>query len=146
MKYEDKIFDKAKQYCDDNKYRFTAPRQYVLKILLKHHKPMGAYDVLEELSKSIDKPTPPTVYRAIDFWREHGFVHKVESLNAYITCCEDHTHQDTHFLVCDDCHMVDEIHHPRPTNNIPEGFRVKRTWVETHGTCNACSQQAGLAS
>lgn len=133
--------EKAQRYCEANGLRFTAPRRYVLEILHQHQKPMGAYEVLEKLHDYIDSPKPPTAYRAIEFWRDHGFVHKVESLNAFITCCEGHAHKDTHFLVCGDCHKVEEIHHSAlNTDNIPDGFKVTQTWVETHGICATCSK------
>jgi Fur family zinc uptake transcriptional regulator len=132
----------AEQYCESNKLRFTDPRRRVLEILLSDQKPMGAYDVLEQLGQFIDNPKPPTAYRAIDFWREHGFLHKVESLNAYVICCEEHTHNDTHFLVCDDCNNVEELHtHNSKNMKTQNGFVSKRTFTETHGICGECVQE-----
>lgn len=132
---------KAEQYCDANHLRFTEPRRRVLEILLKAKTPMGAYDVLDHLGQYIDNPKPPTAYRAIDFWREHGFAHKIESLNAYMACCESHDHGDTHFLICDDCHDVEEIHaHQSQSIDVPTGFVTKRTFTETHGTCGECAK------
>ena len=142
----DKItpIQKAEQYCADNQLRFTQPRQFVLEILFNNKKPMGAYDILKELGRFIDTPKPPTAYRAIDFWREHGFVHKIESLNTYMACCtnhEDHAH-DINFLVCNDCNTVDELHtHPEKNNHLPKGFIAKRQFTEIHGTCETCSQK-----
>lgn len=131
----------AEQYCLDNQLRLTPPRQYVLDILAKADKPLGAYDVLERLGQYIDKPKPPTAYRAIDFWKDHGFVHKIESLNAYVACCEEHTHHNTHFLICDDCNGVEEVHsHDVKDIEVPKGFVSKRTFTETHGTCEDCQK------
>ena len=101
---------------------------------------MGAYDILEKLGAYIDNPKPPTAYRAIDFWKDHGFVHKIESLNAYMACCEDHMHGDAHFLICDDCHSVEEIHNHQKNENLPKGFVAKKTLTETHGTCQECAK------
>ena len=132
----------AEKYCADNQLRFTDPRRHVLDILAQSKGPLGAYDVLERLGQYINKPKPPTAYRAIDFWREHGFVHKIESLNAYIACCEDHKHHNTHFLVCDDCNTVTELHHHNDNaKSLPMGFVAKRTFTETHGTCESCVQE-----
>jgi Fur family zinc uptake transcriptional regulator len=133
----------ARRYCEKNGHRFTLPRKYVLSILLNSKNPIGAYDILEKLGEFIDKPKPPTAYRALDFWQQQGFVHKIESLNVYMACCDDHAHHnhDTHFLVCDDCHSVNEIHH-HPENNVslPTGFVVRKTFTETHGICGACAK------
>ena len=136
------ILHQAKVYCEERQYRFTDPRRYVLEILLHNQKPMGAYNVLKQLGQYIKDPKPPTAYRAIDFWREHGFVHKIESLNSFIACCDGHLHHDTHFLVCDDCSVVQELHshdHPQNDNKLPAGFKAKRTFIETHGTCADCA-------
>ena len=135
------LLKKAQDYCDQNQHRFTDPRRLVLEILANNEKPMGAYDVLDQLGQYIDNPKPPTAYRAIDFWKEHGFVHKIESLNSYITCCEDHTHDNTHFLVCDDCNNVEEIHtHRTHAETLPDGFVAKKTFTETHGVCGECTK------
>lgn len=136
-----KIVKKAHDYCADKKLRLTPPRLYVLEILAKAKNPMGAYDVLAKLGDYIDHPKPPTAYRAIDFWSEHGFIHRIESLNAYVTCCQEHTHDDVHFLVCDDCHSVDELHlHKKEKAVLPAGFLATKTFTETHGTCTSCSR------
>jgi Fur family zinc uptake transcriptional regulator len=138
---DDRFIKSAKKYCSDNHLRLTPPRQYILEILAKSNVPLGAYDILKKLGHYIDNPKPPTAYRAIDFWREHGFVHKIESLNAFITCCEGHTHHhDTHFLVCDDCHAVEELHVHNQTHNLPKGFVAKKTFTETHGRCRECAE------
>ncbi|MGB4058039.1 MAG: hypothetical protein WBK77_08155 [Alphaproteobacteria bacterium] len=72
-----------------------------------HHrckrKPLGAYEIPERLGKKIKNPKPPTVYRAIEFWAEHGFIHRVESLNAYVACEAGHQHKSAQFMVCNDC-------------------------------------------
>ena len=132
----------AQKYCLNNGLRLTAPRLYVLSILGNENEPMGAYDVLKKLSLYIKTPKPPTVYRALDFWQKHGFVHKIESLNAFITRHENYQDKDTHFLVCDGCNSVQELHDIRDTNhhkNIPTEFVAKRTFTETHGICGECT-------
>jgi Fur family zinc uptake transcriptional regulator len=133
------LIKSTEAYCQDNGLRLTPPRKFSLSILSQSKTPMGAYDVLDKLGEYINPPKPPTAYHALDFWRKHGFVHKIESLNAYMACCEDHTYSDTHFLVCDDCSSVTELHHySHKDEALPQGFVAKRTFTETHGTCGAC--------
>lgn len=135
-----KLIEKAKAYCTNKGLRLTPPRLYVLEIFARAEKSMGAYDVLAKLGEYIDNPKPPTAYRAIDFWREHGFIHRVESLNAYVTCCQDHAHHNVHFLVCDDCNSVSEVHLQKTkTEVLPAGFVATKTFAETHGTCGTCT-------
>jgi len=140
----DKVtFKKAEIFCEANKYRFTKPRAEVLKIILSSHKPLGAYDILERLAKTINNPKPPTAYRAIDFWQEHGFVHKIESLSAYIACDADHRHQGSQFIICDNCGISIETHLcalPKEfKNSVLENAFTPSSWnLEIHGLCIKC--------
>ena len=133
----------ATDYCKERGIRFTEPRQFVLEIIADAKKPMGAYDILEKLGKKLDDPKPPTAYRAIEFLSEHGFIHRIESLNAYVTCHSDHRHQGSQFMICDDCGTVEETHlchlpDPLIKKTIDAGFHLNRWNVELHGLCGKC--------
>ena len=147
MSYKQALVKQVADYCEKNGIRFTEPRQFVLEIIADAQKPIGAYDVLAELGKKLDNPKPPTAYRAIDFLQEHGFIHRIESMNAYIACHSDHLHQGSQFMICDTCGTVAETH----LCHLPEalskkthdaGFHVTRWNVELHGQCNACYKPA----
>ena len=138
----------AESYCNQHGLRYTDPRRYVLDILIQADGALGAYDILERLNAYIDNPKPPTAYRAIEFWQEQGFVHKIESLNSYIACCRNHgcshtrrAHHSIKFLICDDCHMVRELHDKDSTQDIEEqhNFKINRQITELHGVCASCS-------
>lgn len=123
--------------------RVTEPRRHVLEILAKSKKPLSAYDVLAQLAKKIDNPKPPTAYRALDFLVAHGFAHRIESLNAYICCSENHRHNGAQYLICDSCGNVEEIHlcHiPEPLVNQAKDkkFSTELWNVELHGKCQKC--------
>ena len=96
-------------YGEKNGHRVTEPREYVLGIIAAADKPLTAYDVLDALAEKLDKPKPPTAYRALEFLMQHGFVHRIESLNAYIACAEDHKHQGSQFMICDGCGRVRKL-------------------------------------
>ena len=69
--------------CLRQGYHLTPLRRWVLDIFTNSAAPLGAYAILEELSRrKMKQIAPPTVYRTLDFFLEHGFVHKIESLNA----------------------------------------------------------------
>jgi len=93
------LLKKAEQFCEDNTHRLTQPRREVLKIISSSKKPIGAYDILKKLGKTLKDPKPPTAYRAIDFWQEHGFIHRIESLNAFVSCLAGHNHEGSQFMV-----------------------------------------------
>ncbi|MED7787691.1 transcriptional repressor [Francisella sp. 19X1-34] len=133
---------KAQLYCEKNKHRFTKPRQEVLQVIMQQTMPIAAYDILKILS--IKKEVkPPTIYRAIDFWSKHGFIHRVESLNSYIACDLNHKHQGTQVIICDNCGMTKEIclNDFQIVNKVQslESFKVKNWNVEIHGLCQECA-------
>lgn len=137
------ILKKATDYCDINKHRLTEPRLAVLKIITSSKKPLGAYEILDKLGKTIENPKPPTAYRAIDFWLEHGFIHRIGSLNAFVTCDEDHKHTGSQFMICNDCGNVEEIHLCHLPKDLDKkvknnGFKMAHWSTEISGQCVRC--------
>lgn len=138
------ILKDFKNYCDQNDLRITPPREYVLEIIAKNDKPMTAYDILDALGGKLDKPKPPTAYRALEFLAEHGFIHRIESLNAYVVCHENHKHEGGQFLICDGCGGVEEIHLCSMPKTLQDkvkdqGFALHHWNVEVHGMCSNCA-------
>ena len=138
----------AEQVCERNGARLTALRKRVLELVWQSHRPMGAYDLLETLAREDDRrPAPPTVYRALDFLQEHGLVHRIASLNAFIGCdSPEHTHQG-HFLICRQCRVAIELDQSliQPTiRRVAEqqGFTVEAETVEISGLCAHCQEVA----
>src|SRR5919204_1424092 len=82
----DRALDRAAQLCEERGARLTALRREVLALVWRGHEPVGAYAILEALRRSHPGAAPPTVYRALDFLIEHGLIHRIESLNAYVGC------------------------------------------------------------
>ena len=92
----------AEAVCEQRAQKFTPIRRQVLQALLSSHRPLGAYEVIDELAKSMPRPAPITVYRALDFLMTNGLVHRIESRNAYLACV--HSHDEAAlvaFLICD---------------------------------------------
>src|SRR5258706_14166149 len=102
--------DHAERVCARRAQKFTPIRRQVLQALLSSHRPLGAYEVIDELAKSMPRPAPITVYRALDFLMENGLVHRIESRNAYLACAHDHDAAAmVAFLICERCGSVGEI-------------------------------------
>ena len=81
----------AETVCEARAQKFTPIRRQVLGALLSSHRPLGAYEIIDELAKSMPRPAPITVYRALDFLMANGLVHRIESGNAYLACAaHDH--------------------------------------------------------
>ncbi len=143
MSDQSTIVDQAELFCALHKERLTTPRLEVLKIIAGSLKPLGAYEVLKRLGEVIKSPKPPTAYRAIDFWEESGFIHRIESLNAYLACHADHKHKGGQFIICDGCGMALEIHICKLPESLKKNTEENQfaplSWsVEVHGLCEKC--------
>lgn len=135
---------KLEAYCAAQDLRLTPPRMIAFAIVTKAKTPITAYEVLEAMGKTLENPKPPTAYRALDFLAEHGFVHRIESLNAYISCDVNHKHNGSQFMICDTCGRVDEIHLCTLPTKLQEkveaeNFKLHHWNVELHGTCTKCA-------
>jgi len=133
----------AEAYCVANKLQFTPTRRRVLEFLLEDHRALGAYDVLDRLVKEGHGSQPPVAYRALDFLVKHGFVHKIERLNAYIACAYPHEKHSPAFMICRLCGSVAEASSAPAKKLLGQaahdvGFRIERTVVEAEGLCPKC--------
>ena len=136
----------AEQVCAKRAQKFTPIRRQVLQALLSSHRPLGAYEVIDELAKSMPRPAPITVYRALDFLMENGLVHRIESRNAFLACAHDHDATAmVAFLICDHCGSVGEIPAAPVAQSLnaaarASGFAPKLSVVEIAGTCAHCQK------
>src|SRR5881628_1049444 len=135
----------AEEVCARRAQKFTPIRRHVLQALLSSHRPIGAYEAIDELAKSMPRPAPITVYRALEFLIENGLAHRIESRNAYLACAHDHDAAATvTFLICEACGSVGEIPAAAPVAKSlnaaarASGFAPKLSVVEMSGTCAHC--------
>ena len=138
----------AEQVCERSGARLTPLRKRVLELVWQSHRPMGAYDLLDTLAREDGRrPAPPTVYRALDFLQEHGLVHRIASLNAFIGCpSPEHNHQG-HFLICRHCRVAFELDQSLIQPAISKvarqrDFSVEAETVEITGICAHCREAA----
>jgi Fur family zinc uptake transcriptional regulator len=138
----------AEQVCKARAQKFTPIRRQVLQALLLSHRPLGAYEVIDELARSMPRPAPITVYRALDFLMQNGLVHRIESRNAYLACARDHDAAAmVAFLICERCGSVGEMPATQVAQGIgaaarASGFVPRLSVVEITGTCAHCQKAA----
>lgn len=137
------LLDKAHKHCVKNGHRFTAPRKRVLKILLDESKPMGAYDILRKLSKELGKHNPPTIYRAIQFWHQEGFIHCIDSLKSYVACSHGKHIGQSQFLICNACDFIKELDDSVDFGPVTKSataleFAITSCTIEIKGLCATC--------
>lgn len=135
--------DRAAGLCERRGARLTDLRKQVLTLVLEAGKPIGAYDLLDQLRGQRRGAAPPTVYRALEFLMEHGLIHRVERLSAYVGCpVHDHVHA-AQFLICAGCGQVQELEDGAIRASLEEaaqrvGFNITGVTVEAEGRCAAC--------
>jgi Fur family transcriptional regulator, zinc uptake regulator len=138
----------AEQVCKERAQKFTPIRRQVLQALLSSHRPLGAYEVIDELARSMPRPAPITIYRALDFLMANGLVHRIESRNAYLACAHDHDSASlVAFLICERCGSVGEIPAATMAQSLgaaasAAGFSPKLSVVEITGMCAHCQKAA----
>lgn len=134
----------ADEICEERGLRLTALRRRVLELIWAHHEPVGAYDLLDKLRGERERAAPPTVYRALDFLLEHGLIHRLESLNAFVGCAEPSRSHSGQFLICAKCKAVGEMDDDEIRGLVARkakglGFLVSGQTIEINGICPACA-------
>ncbi|MEM9426277.1 MAG: transcriptional repressor [Pseudomonadota bacterium] len=135
----------AEARCAEEGLRFTPVRRKVLEILLQEHRALGAYAILDRLRDAGFGSQPPVAYRALDFLSEHGFVHKIERLNAFVACMHPGARHTPAFMICRKCDAVAEAQSTPSKGALgvaakAAGFQIERTVVEAEGVCPACAE------
>ena len=118
----------------------------VLEVLLGSHKPLGAYEIMDRAAAGGGRPAPITIYRALDFLRDNGLVHRIESRNAFVACVNNHAAGDlVVFLICEHCGAVGEAQSAAVADQLRSaaraaGFAPKAPVIEISGVCAHCQQ------
>lgn len=136
----------AEAHCTARGQRLTPIRRQVLAALLESHKPLGAYEIIDRAGTSGARPAPITIYRALDFLRDNGLVHRIESRNAFVACVGGHGSGElVVFLLCERCGEVGEASSVAMADQLKSaaraaGFTPKTPVIEITGVCANCRQ------
>lgn len=138
------ILSSIETVCKNRNVKLTTQRRTVLEIMLNANKAMSAYDLLDLLKISEPQAKPPTIYRALEFLLEQGFIHKVESVNSYIIC--PHFSEPNHIsilFICDACKQIFEKHSSKIEEHLNllasnSDFHIRHSVLEIHGICANC--------
>ena len=133
--------------CNERGLRLTAIRARVLSLVAAAGKPIKAYDLLEQVrdGEGAGAAAPPTVYRALDFLMANGFIHKLESINAFVACHHPNSAQHSvPFLICDRCYSATELEDASIVDSLDAaaralGFAPQAQTLEVHGLCADCA-------
>jgi Fur family zinc uptake transcriptional regulator len=142
-----RLVTKAEQICENRGARLTPARREVFEILAAESGAIGAYDLLDKLKSAVPNAKPPTIYRALDFLQEQGFVHKISSSHSYVLCSHFGHHHPVQMLICQRCGSVQEIQSDGVYDALRkqaenQGFTVATQTIEAHGLCHDCQAKA----
>jgi len=142
----DEFVRAVEQACHSRGLRLTPIRAYVLGLIAQAGKPLKAYDLLDQVREGggPGAAAPPTVYRSLDFLLANGFIHKLESVNAFIACCHPTLPHSAPFLICDHCHAAIELEDVNIAAQLDAraralGFVSRSQTLEIHGMCANCA-------
>ncbi|THD44916.1 MAG: transcriptional repressor [Bradyrhizobium sp.] len=134
--------------CVRQGLQLTPLRRRVLSILGESAAPLGAYAIIDRLSKIEGKQiAPPTVYRTLEFFAENGFLHKIESRNVFARCEHvGHAHYGA-LLLCETCGRSEEIEDEALDEFLKRtaaraGFALQPQMLELQGLCKSCAAAA----
>jgi Fur family zinc uptake transcriptional regulator len=135
----------AERSCRQRSLRLTHLRRRVLELIWQEHRPIKAYELMEQLRRDGLNATPPTAYRALDFLLNAGLIHRLETLNAFIGCSWPGARHGSQFLICQKCHVVAELDAPQMTEIIDRqsqqlGFQAGQHIIEIRGLCAHCKK------
>lgn len=142
----DELVAHVEAECKDRGLRFTKRRHQVLRRIAEEGKPVKAYDLMDMLRTAEGPLAPPSVYRALDFLVDNGFIHKLESIKAFVACHHPSEPHSVPFLICDACHTVVELEDNAVVQTLNQhaerlGFSTRTQVLEVHGLCSKCRRK-----
>jgi Fur family zinc uptake transcriptional regulator len=134
----------AQRLCRDKGLAFTQLRQQVYELVARQTTPMSAYELLDVLKTERGNAAPVTVYRALDFLRQAGLVHRIDALHAYTACEAESADHGGMLLVCDNCRTITEFENSGLEKQIARTaldhqFHTAHHLIEIRGLCSTCS-------
>lgn len=137
------LTDYLKNISENLNLEITPLRKAIIQILYRAKKPIGAYDVLEELKKTRPNAKPPTVYRVLDFLKNENVIHKIDSNNTYTCCSVDEICANSILLVCSTCKKTQEVSSAVILKKLESlskdnHFIMAHSPVEVSGLCAKC--------
>jgi Fur family zinc uptake transcriptional regulator len=108
--------------------------------------PLSAYAILDHV-RAEGMRAPLQVYRALDKLVELGFVHRIETLNAFVACRRPDcgTHASIAFTICEKCGTVAEVSNHHLGEELADiaarsQFSLAKSTVELRGICAPCTK------
>jgi Fur family zinc uptake transcriptional regulator len=134
----------VEQACRERGLNLTPIRAEALRQIAQAGKPVKAYDLLERMRGGPGASAPPTVYRALDFLLENGFIHRLVSINAFLACHHPLAQHVVPILICKACESAAELEDETLAAQLDALARAQRfepssSYLEVLGLCATCT-------
>lgn len=134
----------VEQACRERGLNLTPIRAEALKQIAAAGKPVKAYDLLERMRGGPGASAPPTIYRALDFLLEHGFIHRLVSINAFLACHHPLAGHVVPILICPSCETAQELDDESIAAQLyalarAQRFEPSSAYLEVLGRCARCA-------
>lgn len=139
------LIEAARKALTGSGEQWTSMREAVFTELAGHARPVSAYDIADNLSRSRGKRVAPnSIYRILDLFVSNNLALRVESANAFLANTHPGCEHDCVFLVCDECgdtSHVDDDEVSRAVRSLAtaRNFKAERPVLEIRGICEACA-------
>jgi Fur family zinc uptake transcriptional regulator len=108
-----KVLKHAENHCKQRGTRLTEKRKQVLTGLVESKKALSAYELIDYCREELGQQLPAmSIYRILEFLEGEDLVHRLHLAKKYVACSHitcDHQHEVPQFLICNNCHTVEEI-------------------------------------
>ena len=122
----------------------TRNQTVVLDTLRHSEMPLTAYQILDlDTVRDAGLKAPLSVYRALDKLVERGLVHRIERLNAFVSCDHGPHASPAAFMICQDCKRIievsaDDVRSAVARAALKQEFEIETFSLEATGHCAQC--------
>ena len=129
--------------------QLNAKETLIAETLRAAGRPLSAYEIIARLPDG-GASAPTTVYRALKRLLAAGHAHRIESLNAFVSCAQHGHENSTVFAICDQCGAVAEFDDAEVANKLiskaqERSFAVTKLTLELRGHCGVCARLANAS-
>ncbi len=135
---------RAQALCASRGERLTALRGAVLRLMYEEERPLGAYEIIELLGRTLRRDVSPiTVYRVLDFLLAQRLVSRLASRSAFAACSQPELPHTCVLFVCVACGGTFETRAPELDRSIVAAaraldFQSRSRVLEVDGVCRKC--------
>lgn len=137
--------EKKNSAAKKSDWRLTKQRMVILDYVRHNHSHPTVEAIFKGVKKELPKISFGTVYRNLNFLREHGYLKEftIDKLTRYEGRVDSHVH-----FVCEQCHGIEDLEGAKDTKFVREmkklaqhnNFMVRSENYEIRGVCKKCQR------